>query len=106
MAGERIYLGSIIVIKINPALSVAIEGWDGMAAGRGEVLIVLHVFLPESSGIQSILVIPGNGFLAVLPAKIEISILVESRLEFMFHQNSNRNDETGMTSRIDQNGIW
>jgi hypothetical protein len=42
----------------------------------------------------------------VLPAKIEISIPVESRPEFTFHWNSNRNDKTGLTSGIDQNGIW
>jgi hypothetical protein len=48
----------------------------------------------------------GTEFLAVVPAKIEISVLVESRPEFTFRQNGNRNDETGMASGINQNGIW
>jgi hypothetical protein len=39
-----------------------------------EFFTVLHVFLPESGGIRVILGIPRNGILAVLPAKIVISI--------------------------------
>ena len=39
-----------------------------------EFFTVPHVFLPESAGIRSIPGIPWNGILAVLPAKIVISI--------------------------------
>ena len=39
-----------------------------------EFFTVPHVFLPESAGIQVIRGIPQNGILAVLPAKIVISI--------------------------------
>ena len=46
-----------------------------------------------------------NGFLAVLPAKITISILVELRPEFAFCWNDHRNGQTRMGTRIDQNGI-
>jgi len=33
--GEKTYSGSSIIIKIYPALSPAIGGWDGMDGGRG-----------------------------------------------------------------------
>ena len=39
-----------------------------------EFFTVPHVFLPESAGIRSIPGIPRNGILAVLPAKIVISV--------------------------------
>ena len=35
LGGEKMYLGSRIIIKINPALSLAIGGRDGMDAGGG-----------------------------------------------------------------------
>jgi hypothetical protein len=40
----------------------------------GEFFTVLHVFLPESAGIRSIPGIPRNRILAVVPAKIVISV--------------------------------
>ena len=40
----------------------------------GEFFTVPHVFLPESAGIRPIPGIPQNGILAVLPAKIAISV--------------------------------
>ena len=33
--GEKTYSGSSIIIKIYPALSLAIGGWDGMDGDRG-----------------------------------------------------------------------
>ena len=39
-----------------------------------EFFTVPHVFLPESAGIRVIPGIPWNGILAVLPAKIVISV--------------------------------
>ena len=33
--GEKTYSGSSIIIKIYPALSLAIGGWDGMDGSRG-----------------------------------------------------------------------
>jgi hypothetical protein len=44
-----------------------------------ECFTVLLVFLPESGGIRSIPGIPRNGILAVLPAKIVISVPAEFR---------------------------
>jgi hypothetical protein len=46
-----------------------------------------------------------NGILAVLPAKIVNSVLVESRPESPFRRNGHRNDKTGMATGIDWNGI-
>ena len=44
-----------------------------------EFFTVLLVFLPESGGIRLIPGIPRNGILAVLPAKIGISVPAEFR---------------------------
>jgi hypothetical protein len=62
-----------------------------------EFFTVLHVFLPESAGIRVILGIPWNGILAVLPAKIVISISQNSG----GFQNGHRitgTESTGMES--------
>jgi hypothetical protein len=46
-----------------------------------------------------------NRILAVLPAKIVNSIPAESRPKSPFRQNGHRNDEAGMATGIDWNGI-
>jgi hypothetical protein len=56
---------------------VSARGWVGFEVSgmwMVEFFTVLHVFLPESAGIRSIPGIPRNGILAVLPAKIVISV--------------------------------
>ena len=60
--GEKIYSGSSIIIKIYPALSLAIGGWDRVDGGRGHwmtssrrVLIIEHVINHGSLGASSLL---------------------------------------------------
>jgi len=62
---------------------------------------VLHIFLLESSRFQSIPGIPQNGILAVLPAKMAISIPAEFWQILEWH----RNHQNEIASGIDWNGI-
>jgi len=66
-----------------------------------EFFTVLLVFLPESGGIRAIPGIPRNGILAVLPAKIIISVQQNSG----GFRNGHRNCRNGIASGIDRNGI-
>ena len=66
-----------------------------------EFFTVLLVFRPESGGIRSIPGIPRNGILAVVPAKIVISV---PRNPGGF-RNGHRNHRNGIASGIDRNGI-
>ena len=67
--GEKIYSGSSIIIKIYPALSLAIGGRDGVDGGGGHwmtssrrVLIIEHVINHGSLGASSLLGSFGGGF--------------------------------------------
>ena len=62
-----------------------------------EFFTVPHVFLPESAGIQSIPGIPRNGILAVLPAKIAISVPRNSG-GFRNGHGITKTESTGMES--------
>ena len=62
-----------------------------------EFFTVLHVFLPESAGIRSILGILWNGILAVLSAKIVISVPRNSG-GFRNGHGITRMESTGMES--------
>jgi len=67
--GEKIYSGSSIIIKIYPALSLAIGGRDGVDGSGGHwmtssrrVLIIEHVINHGSLGASSLLGSFGGGF--------------------------------------------
>src|SRR6266446_550487 len=43
--GEKIYLGSTVLIKIYPALSPTIRGWDGVDVSRSIWMRLIATFL-------------------------------------------------------------
>ena len=66
-----------------------------------EFFTVLHIFLPESGGIWAIPGIPRNGILAVLPAKIVISV----PRNYNGFRNGHGITGTESPDGIDRNGI-